>query len=84
MTPEEKARELVNQYYGHSRNQLQAIETVERVILTRMCQDIDSLHSHLFFRNDFDFELTKSEINQLKNWQEVAYELQNMKRKISA
>ncbi len=79
ITPNEKARQLINMYYTNASSQLEAIEISERVVLTTLCQAIDSLHGHLFFRNDFDFELTKSQIKQLKNWQEVAAELQNIK-----
>lgn len=82
MTANEKARELINMYYGHSRSQLEAIEICERVVLTTMCQKIDSLHGHVFFRNDYDEALIKSAILQLKWQQEIAFELASIKNQI--
>ena len=51
MTAKEKARQLVNLYYSHSKTQLQAIEICERIVLTEMCKQVDSLHGHL---DDYD------------------------------
>jgi hypothetical protein len=83
MTPEQKAKELINTYYGcNNTNQLGAIEMVERVLLGTICERIDSLHSHVVIRNDYDLELIKSSINQLKSWQEVAVEIDNIKMAI--
>lgn len=80
MDAEQKAKELINMYYGcNDTNQLGAIEMVERVLLGTLCEKIDSLHSHVFIRKDFDLPLIESQIQQLKNWQEVAAELQNIK-----
>jgi hypothetical protein len=74
-----KAKDLVNQYYNHAKSQHEAIEIVERIVLTRLSQDIDSLHDHIFIRQDFDRPLIDSAIKGLKFWQEVAAELQRMK-----
>jgi hypothetical protein len=79
ITSKEKAKQLINMYYANASSQIEAIEISERVVLTTLCQIIDSLHGHIFYINDFDFELTKSQIGVLKSWQEVAAELQNIK-----
>ena len=82
MESKDKARELVNMYYNHSTSQAEAIRMVEGVLLTTLCQIIDSLHGHVFFRRDYDEELMKTGINNLKWWQEVAYEVQQIKMKL--
>jgi len=82
MKAKEKARQLVNIYYSHSKSQLQAIEICERIVLTEMCQQVDSLHDHTIIKNDYGKELIISYINQLKNQQEIAIELQRMKNKV--
>lgn len=79
---ERKAYELVNMYYNHSRNQEEAIERAEGVLLGTLCEKIDSLHSHVFVRKDFDQPLIESSIKQLKMWQEVGYHIQQIKRKL--
>ena len=81
ITPKEKARQLVNQYYGYDgiNNQREAIESVERIVLTTMCQQIDSLHGHSIISDDYDLPLIKSSITQLKYQQEIAYELGQLK-----
>jgi menaquinone-dependent protoporphyrinogen IX oxidase len=79
MTAKEKAKQLVNMYYSHSKTQLQAVEICEKVVLTTMCQQVDSLHGHL---GDYDKALIVSSINQLKWQQEIAVELQRIKNKI--
>jgi len=83
MTPQEKARQLVNMYYSHSKSQLQAVEICERVVLTEMCQQVDSLHGHVCGKDSYyDKDLIISAINQLKNQQEIAVELGRIKNKI--
>lgn len=79
LTAKEKAQQLVNMCYNHVGSQLQAIEMAERAVLGTICERIDSLDSHIFFRKDFDEPLLKSAIKELKSWQEVAAELQNIK-----
>ena len=81
-TAAEKAKELVNTYYGHSKSQLEAIEICERIILTNFCQQVDSLHGHVFVHEDYDRALIISSIKQLKWQQEIALELSRMKNKI--
>jgi len=82
MTAKEKAKQLVNLYYSHSKTQLQAIEICERIVLTEMCQQIDSFHGHVCVSDDYDKALTISSINQLKWQQELALELQRLKNKV--
>lgn len=83
ITPEEKAKQLINTYYGcNNTNQLGAIEMVERVLLGTLCERIDNLHGHVFHTGDYDLDLIKSSILQLKNWQEVCVELDRIKRAI--
>jgi menaquinone-dependent protoporphyrinogen IX oxidase len=84
MTAQEKARELVNTYYGHSKSQLEAIEICERIVLTNLCQQTDSLHSHACIQEDYDNSLILSSIRQLKYQQEIALELSRMKNKLPA
>lgn len=80
MTPQLKAKKLVNTYYGcNNVTQSQAIEIVERIILTNFCQQVDDLHGHVVVKNDYDMPLIISAINQLKIQQEIALELQKMK-----
>jgi len=79
MTAKEKARQLVNLYYSHSKSQSQAIEICERIVLAEMCKQVDSLHGHLA---DYDKALIVSSINQLKWQQEIAVELGRIKNKI--
>lgn len=85
ITPKEKARQLVNQYYGYDgiNNQREAIESVERIVLTNFCQQTDSLHNHVVLRNDYDMPLIVSAINRLKWEQELTYELGQMKNALS-
>lgn len=83
MTAEQKARELINTYYGcNDTNQLGAIEMVERVLLGTICERIDNLYGHINYQKDYDAELINSAINQLKSWQEVAVELGKFKDQI--
>lgn len=82
MTAEAKAKELINMYYDHSKSQKQAIDICENVVLTTLCQKIDSLHDHVFHRKDFGQPLMESAIKHLKWWQEVASELQKLKDKL--
>ena len=85
ITPKEKARQLVNQYYGYDgiNNQREAIEEVERIVLTSFCQQTDSLHGHVIVKDDYDMGLIKSAIIQLKWQQELAYELHLLKMALS-
>lgn len=85
IVPKEKARQLVNQYYGYDgiNNQREAIEAVERIVLATCCQKIDSLHAHVIVKDDYDIHLIKSAIIQLKNQQEIAYELHLMRMELS-
>lgn len=83
ITPEEKAKELVNMYYGcNAKTQLEAIQQADNANYTSMCQMIDDLHSHVLIRKDYDLELIKSSIVQLKWKQEIALSLEDMKNKI--
>lgn len=79
MTPQEKAKELVNMYYSHAKTQAEALQMVDNILLGTLCERIDSLHGHVFFRKDFDIALIESAIQQLKWWQEVAYEIQQLR-----
>ena len=83
MTAEEKAKELVNMYYSHSRTQEQAMQLVDEAILTTMCQKIDDLHENTVIRGDMDENFVKPSIKVLKWWQEVANEVQKLKIKLS-
>jgi hypothetical protein len=78
-TPEQKARELINMYYNHNETQLGAINSVDKVLMATICEKIDSLHGHMFFRMDFDLPLIESSIKHLKFWQEVAAEVQKIR-----
>jgi hypothetical protein len=82
ITPQDKANELVNMYYAHSKTQAETISIVENVLLNSLCQKIDSLHIHVFISQDFDDELIKSSIQQLKWWQEVSCEVGKLKDKL--
>lgn len=79
---EQKANELINMYYNHSNSQAEAIDIVDRVLLATICEKIDSLHGHVFFRKDFDLDLIGSSIQHLKYWQEVASEVQKAKDRL--
>lgn len=80
---EQKATELINMYYGYgARTQLAAIEEVERIVLTRLCQEIDDMHIHIVLAGDYDVNIVKPSIQKLKFWQEVAASLQQFKHKI--
>lgn len=84
MTAIEKAKDLVNMYYNHTATQKQAIETAERVVLSTLCKEIDSFHAAINRReNAFDDVLVLSTVKRLKNWQEVAVELQALKDAIA-
>ncbi len=80
MEAEQKAKELINMHYRHCSSQQEAIDYVDKVLLTTLCQKIDSLHNHVFHVKDFDLPLIESSIQQLKYWQEVAYELQKISK----
>jgi len=82
MTPEQKSLELINMYYNHSKSQKEAIGICNEVVLKTICQKIDSLHSHVSIKRDYDEALIMSSINQLKYWQEVAYYLQKAELKL--
>lgn len=77
MKAPEKARELVNQYYGYSQTQNEAISKVEKIILTSLCQQVDGLYFHLQ-KGDYDMPLVRSAVRQMKFNQEIAAELQRM------
>jgi hypothetical protein len=47
--------------------------------MATICEKIDSLHGHMFFRMDFDLPLIESSIKHLKFWQEVAAEVQKIR-----
>jgi len=84
ITPEQKAKDLVNYYYGiGAKNQLEAIEIVELIVLTTFCQQTDSLHGHVIVKDDYDMHLIKSAIIRLKWQQELAYELHRLKNALS-
>ncbi len=82
ITANQAANNLVNMYYNHSETQLEAIEISERVILTSMCQEIDSIHQHVCMDDDYDKELIQARIKCLKSKQEIVYELSKIKNKI--
>ncbi len=82
MEPKDKASELINEYYTYAKSEREAISMVENVILTTLCQKIDSLDGHVFFRKDFDEDLIKSSIKGLKYWQEVACEVEQRKKNL--
>jgi len=81
MTPEEKAKELVNMYYNHAKSQREAIAMADNVLLTRLCQDIDDLASKAENGAD-DYPVILSRIKQLKYWQEVAYHVAEIKNRL--
>ena len=82
MEANQKAQELINQYYGYTKSQKEAIQAVDEVLLTRLCQDIDNLHGHHVIKKDYDEALVISAINSLKYWQEVAVEVKNISNKM--
>lgn len=76
----EKAKDLVNKYYSFANNQLDAIQMVDNVVLTTLCQKIDSLDGHVNIKGDFDMQEIKDRVSEMKYWQLVAVELQNIKQ----
>jgi hypothetical protein len=77
MNAEIKANELVNMNYGYCKTQAEAIQLTDKNILTRLCQEIDDWHIH---KDEWDFELTKSRLQQMKYWQEVAVEVSKISK----
>lgn len=82
MDAKQKAKELVNMYYAHAKTQEQAIQLADNAILTTMCQKIDDLHMNAVIRGDMDENFVKPSIQVLKWWQEVAYEVSQLKLKL--
>lgn len=80
MTPEEKARELINMHYTHAISQKEAIAMVDRVILTRFCQEVDDIDSKINSK-EYDYPLVIARIKELKYWQQVAHHVAEIKNK---
>lgn len=78
MSSEEKARELVNQYYEVSKGQLEAIIRAKNSMNRALSQECDSLYFHVFEKQDFDLLLIKSRIKELKWRVDVLTELERM------
>jgi len=82
MTAKQKAKELVNMYYSYAKTQEEAIQMVDNVLLTTLCQKIDDLHLNALVNGDMDDNFIKPSIQVLKWWQEVAYEVSLLKLKL--
>jgi len=80
LSPTDKAKELVNMYYAYAKTQEEAIQMVDNVLLTTMCQKIDDLHTNTVISGDMDENFVKPSIQVLKWLQEVAYEVSKLKK----
>jgi hypothetical protein len=79
----EKAKSLVNKFYAESESQLEAIRRADEAVYTSLCQRISVLHRKSCDEHKYTLEQVNSYLDDLKYWQLVAAELQNLRRTMS-
>lgn len=80
----EKAKSLINKFYAESESQLEAIRKADEAVYTSLCKRISILHRKSCEEHKYTLEQVNQYLDDLKYWQLVAVELQNIRETISA